>query len=69
LTKYPHYAEWLDWVSHRENGILLVAVIAVAGIIWLFNMKHIAPKVLPTFSKIGLGLFYLSAILLLFMRH
>jgi hypothetical protein len=65
LTQYPHYAEWLTWMSQRENGLLLVAVIAVAGIIWLFNVRQIAPKFLPAFSKIALGLFYLSAIVLL----
>ena len=65
MMQFPHYQEWLTWMSQRENGLLLIAVIAVAGVSWLLNVRQIMPRLLPAFRIAALSIFYLSALALL----
>jgi hypothetical protein len=66
--RFPHYQVWLDWMTQRENGLLLCAVIAFAGVIWLFNLRAIAPRLMAVMSRIILIVFWGTAILLAVAR-
>jgi hypothetical protein len=66
--RFPHYQVWLDWMNQRENGLLLRAVLAFSGVIWLFNVRTIAPRLMAPMRWIVLIVFWGMAVLLAVAR-
>jgi hypothetical protein len=55
-------------MNQRENGLLMCAVIAFSGVIWLFNIRAIAPRLMTPMRWIVLIVFWGTAVLLLMIR-
>ena len=63
-SDYPDFQKWIAMTNARNNGLLLVVVIAVSVVVWLANARFIWPKLLPAFRLITVAAFYVSLALI-----
>lgn len=63
--EFPRYADYLQAVTQRDQGMLLVILIVLAGLIWLLNSRLAYPRLLPIARAVIVAGFYLSAVVMI----
>ncbi len=59
--QYPHYARWLEALVRRDQGAMLIALIAVFVVALLVEGRFMWPRIMPAI-RLGLATtFFLSS--------
>jgi len=59
--QYPHYARWLEVLIRRDQGAMLIALIALFVVALLVEGRFMWPRIMPAI-RFGLtSVFFLSA--------
>lgn len=60
MPDFPNYAQWVDVISMREQGLLLVVIVVMVGFIWAANVRRFIPQLYHRFLWALTCLFYCS---------
>ena len=66
-TLYPKYWAWCQLLNQRDNGLILVALVAVSVLAWLIICRFGSGR-MDTIRRVLVVGFFGSAALLLVMR-
>lgn len=58
--EFPRYQEWVTLLANRDQGVLMVAIIAFSGLIYLWLGRFHFPKLLPVLRVATVLLFFVT---------
>lgn len=58
--EFPRYQEWVTLLANRDQGVLMVAVIAFCGLIYLWLGRFQFPRLLPVLRVATVVLFFVT---------
>jgi hypothetical protein len=58
LGEFPGLSGWLETINKNDAGIMLVAMMAFAGVVWLYNARFVFPRLLPFARELLLMVFW-----------
>jgi Mg2+ and Co2+ transporter CorA len=67
MSEFPEYQRWIAAVNRMNEGILFIATLAFIAVVWAVNIRAFAPRRLSHFLIIGVLLFYLSLMVVLWL--
>jgi hypothetical protein len=67
MSEFPEYQRWIAVVNRMNEGILFIATLAFIAVVWAVNIRAFAPRRLSHFLIIGVLLFYLSLMVVLWL--
>jgi hypothetical protein len=67
MSEFPEYQRWITAVNRMNEGILFIAIVVFTAVVWAVNIRAFAPRRLSHFLIIGVLLFYLSLMVVLWL--
>ena len=67
MSEFPEYQRWIAVVNRMNEGILFIAIVVFTAVVWAVNIRAFAPRRLSHFLIIGVLLFYLSLMVVLWL--
>lgn len=64
--EFPQYKQYVELLAQRDQGVLMVAIIAFAGVMWLWLGRFSFPRLLPYLRAATLLLFFTTLVFALF---